>query len=221
MFNCVIMAMPPKKLNNATSPTDFFCLVDFFLNFVFLCEFIIKFSAYGLGYFRDTWNQLDFVVVLQGTMSMLTECPYIFGRNNNAANVGDISALRMMRVLRPLKSLRKFPEMRLLVGSLFGSFHLLLAIIVLTMMAVFVFAVFSTLYFGDALDYRCIPDPSARRAAAFSAGDRRGDGSRRRRGARRGESEETNRGAAAGRDAESLRTPLGAARDRRAHDRRV
>ena len=49
--------------------------------------------------------------------------------------------------------------MRLLVGSLFGSFHLLLAIVVLIAMAVFCFAVVATLYFGDALDYRCVPDP--------------------------------------------------------------
>ena len=50
--------------------------------------------------------------------------------------------------------------MRLLVSSLFGSFHLLLAIVVLIAMAVFCFAVVATLYFGpDALDYRCVPDP--------------------------------------------------------------
>ena len=36
MFNCVIMAFPPNKLKNATSPTDFFCLADFILNFIFL-----------------------------------------------------------------------------------------------------------------------------------------------------------------------------------------
>ncbi|KAH8098491.1 hypothetical protein JL720_1436 [Aureococcus anophagefferens] len=155
MFNCVIMAFPPKIVNNATDPGDFFCLADFFLNVVFLFEFIIKFVAYGFAYFRDTWNQLDFVVVCQGTLSMTTECPYIFGRKGNKlAAMGDISALRMMRVLRPLKSLRKFPEMRLLVGSLFGSFHLLLAIMVLTAMAVFVFAVVATMYFRDAMDYR-------------------------------------------------------------------
>jgi hypothetical protein len=158
MFNCVIMAFPPNKLKNATSPTDFFCLADFILNFIFFCEFAIKFYAYGLAYFKDTWNQLDFVVVMQGTLSMTTECPYVFGRSSGSG-LADISALRMMRVLRPLKSLRKFPEMRLLVGSLFGSFHLLLAIVVLIAMAVFCFAVVATLYFGDALDYRCVPDP--------------------------------------------------------------
>ena len=143
MFNCVIMAFPPNKLKNATSPTDFFCLADFILNFIFFCEFAIKFYAYGLAYFKDTWNQLDFVVVAQGTLSMTTECPYVFGRASGSG-IADISALRMMRVLRPLKSLRKFPEMRLLVGSLFGSFHLLLAIVVLIAMAVFCFAVVAT-----------------------------------------------------------------------------
>ena len=32
MFNCVIMAFAPKLVNGSTSPGDFFCLADFFLN---------------------------------------------------------------------------------------------------------------------------------------------------------------------------------------------
>lgn len=151
------MAFPPKMVSRGDDPNDFFCLADFVLNLVFLLEFLIKFGAYGLAYFNDTWNILDFVVVFQGVFAMLSECP-----NSNdtfSLQFGDISALRMIRILRPLKSLRRFPEMRLLVTSLFGSFHLLLAIIGLTSMAIFVMGIFTSFYFGDALDYRCLPDP--------------------------------------------------------------
>mmetsp|Transcript_22111 Transcript_22111/g.69161 ORF Transcript_22111/g.69161 Transcript_22111/m.69161 type:complete len:2656 (-) Transcript_22111:428-8395(-) len=156
-FNCVVMAFPPKVVSRADSPSDFFCIADFVLNLVFLLEFLIKFGAYGFAYFNITWNILDFVVVVQGCIAILSQCPV----NNNRFSLplGDISALRMIRILRPLKSLRKFPEMRLLVTSLFGSFNLLLAIIALTIMAVFVMGVFASLYFGDSLDYRCLPDP--------------------------------------------------------------
>ena len=81
MFNCVIMAFPPNKLKMPPHRRTF-CLADFILNFIFFCEFAIKFYAYGLAYFKDTWNQLDFVVVCQGTLSMTTECPYVFGRSS-------------------------------------------------------------------------------------------------------------------------------------------
>ena len=48
-------------------------------------------------------------MVLQGSLAILEYA------GSNKVPFGDISALRMLRVLRPLKSLRKFPEMRLLV----------------------------------------------------------------------------------------------------------
>mmetsp|Transcript_10606 Transcript_10606/g.16013 ORF Transcript_10606/g.16013 Transcript_10606/m.16013 type:complete len:2657 (+) Transcript_10606:55-8025(+) len=156
-FNAVTMAFPPKMVANADSPKDFFCMSDFVLNIIFVSEFLIKFAAYGLAYFYDAWNLLDFAVVVQGVISLLSDCP-----NESSAislPLGDISALRLIRILRPLKSLRKFPEMRLLVASLFTSFNLLLAIIVLLIMAIFVFAVFANFYFRDALDFRCLPDP--------------------------------------------------------------
>ena len=156
-FNCVTMAFPPKLVSSQDGPSDFFCLADFILNCIFLAEFLIKFGALGFEYFGDSWNILDFAVVVQGVIAMVSECP----NENDYINLplGDISALRMIRILRPLKSLRKFPEMRLLVASLFGSFNLLLAILVLLAMAVFVLAVFASAYFGDKLDFRCLPDP--------------------------------------------------------------
>mmetsp|Transcript_8081 Transcript_8081/g.26538 ORF Transcript_8081/g.26538 Transcript_8081/m.26538 type:complete len:705 (-) Transcript_8081:969-3083(-) len=156
-FNCVTMAFPPRMVQSQDDPTDFFCLADFVLNCIFVAEFLIKFAAWGLEYFADSWNLLDFVVVLQGAFALLSECPN--ERSRVSLPLGDISALRMVRILRPLKSLRKFPEMRLLVASLFGSFNLLLAILVLLGMAIFILAVFANFYFGDALDYRCLPDP--------------------------------------------------------------
>ncbi|KAJ1458807.1 Ion transport protein-domain-containing protein [Pelagophyceae sp. CCMP2097] len=156
LFNCVTMAFPPKQLNaTRDNPQSFFFIADYVLIGIFDLEFFVKFWAYGFAYFSDAWNWLDFLVVFQGNLQVLTALP----GNIQALEIADLSALRMMRVLRPLKSLRKFPEMRLLVGSLFGSFNLLLAIMALTAMAIFIFATYAYLYFGDALDYRCVPDP--------------------------------------------------------------
>ncbi|KAJ8606650.1 hypothetical protein CTAYLR_008401 [Chrysophaeum taylorii] len=156
-FNCVVMAFPPKMISRGDRPTDFFCQADFVLNLIFLLEFLIKFGAYQFAYFQDSWNLLDFIVVCQGVIAIFSECPN--ESNHISIPLGDISALRMVRILRPLKSLRKFPEMRLLVTSLFGSFSLLLAITVLTAMAIFVMSTFASVYFRDSLDFRCLPDP--------------------------------------------------------------
>ena len=136
--------LPAEQIKECHLADGLFCLADFILNFIFFCEFAIKFYAYGLAYFKDTWNQLDFVVVMPGDAVDDYGVPLRLWSKFWKWSCRHL-ALRMMRVLRPLKSLRKFPEMRLLVGSLFGSFHLLLAIVVLIAMAVFCFAVVATL----------------------------------------------------------------------------
>ena len=68
---------------------------------IFTTEFILKWCALSLfnrrgSYFSDTWNWLDFLVVVSSLLSL-------------APNIPDVSVLRTFRVLRPLKSLRSLP----------------------------------------------------------------------------------------------------------------
>ena len=62
MFNCVIMAFPPNKLKNATSPTDFFAWRTLYGTHLFL-RVRDKFQAYGLVTSRT-----------RGTSSTLWSC---------------------------------------------------------------------------------------------------------------------------------------------------
>ena len=80
-------------------------LVGKILTILFTIEMLIKILAQGLiihknAYLRDSWNWLDFVVVVTGIMELMQ------------ISALKVRALRTLRVLRPLRSIKAFPKMR-------------------------------------------------------------------------------------------------------------
>ena len=128
---------------------------------LFLLEFLVKVAAWGRAYFYDPWNLIDAAVVAEGvythpvTILLKVLDP---GVAKNKANVS-LSALRIMRLLRPLRTLKRFPEMRLLVESLLNSGQLLLVGFAVVAAAIYAFAVCGHVYFADALNRRCVAYP--------------------------------------------------------------
>ena len=77
---------------------------------VFIFEFMVKVFAYGAPYFSDPWNLLDVSAVAASILE--------------AINVGrgkSLRAVRTLRVLRPLKMINRFPEIKLVVDALLSS----------------------------------------------------------------------------------------------------
>ena len=73
---------------------------------LFAIECITKIIAMGFivhknSYMRDYWNWLDILVVIVGVIELT---PFI--------DASWIKSLRVLRVLRPLKSINAFPSMR-------------------------------------------------------------------------------------------------------------
>ena len=72
---------------------------------LFFAESIIKIVAMGLiisenAYLRDAWNVIDFTIAISGVIEF-------FSVSNTS-----IKALRILRVIRPLKSINAMPSMR-------------------------------------------------------------------------------------------------------------
>ena len=100
---------------------------------IFTLEMIIKVVALGFmlernSYLRDPWNVLDFVVVLVGWLGVFLAS-------------GNISAIRTIRILRPIRSINKFPEMKIIVNSIIKSLRLLVDIFILFMFLILVFSI--------------------------------------------------------------------------------
>ena len=93
MVNCVFLALD-KEVEMVTKNNE---TIDFvFLN-IYTLEMVLKIIAMGFfmrahSYLRDSWNILDFLVVILGWIS------YLFGGE-------DISAIKVIRILRPLRTI--------------------------------------------------------------------------------------------------------------------
>ena len=65
-----------------------------------------------LGYLGDSWNRLDCFIVIAGALEY---CLHLDNMN--------LTAIRTIRVLRPLRAINRVPSMRILVMLLLGSVH--------------------------------------------------------------------------------------------------
>lgn len=84
------------------------------------------------SYFRDSWNWIDFAVVITGVLELCS----IPGVN--------LRSLRALRVLRPLRSIKAFPSMRKLIQGMIDSMPSLINAIVFMGFVFLNFAIFGT-----------------------------------------------------------------------------
>jgi hypothetical protein len=98
-FNCIVLALD-KEVDAITNNIE---TIDFVFLLIYSWEMTSKIIAMGFvmqinSYLRDNWNRLDFVVVSLGWFTKVVD-------------VGDVSAIKVLRLLRPLKALNQIPNM--------------------------------------------------------------------------------------------------------------
>ena len=102
---------------------------------IFSLEFIIKVIAFGFvlqsrSYLRNGWNILDFLSLLSGLTDIIN------------LNSSDLLWLRTLRVIKPLRSIKVFPQLQKLVRNLFAS---MVGLVNIYMFLTFILAFFATL----------------------------------------------------------------------------
>jgi hypothetical protein len=110
-------------------------------------ECVLKVTGMGFcydtgSYLDDTWNWLDFLVVIS---SLLTEIPQL----------KSISSMRTLRLMRPLRSLTTMPSMRLLIATLLASVAQLGGVMVLAVFFFLIFAILGVSLWSGAIYQRC------------------------------------------------------------------
>lgn len=101
---------------------------------IFIAEMISKIIGYGLilhknSYLRSGWNIIDATVVLSGIIELSLDSV-------------KLKSLRIMRILRPLKTINALPGMRKLISALLNSIPEFTNVVVFI---VFVFLLFATI----------------------------------------------------------------------------
>jgi hypothetical protein len=125
---------------------------DYVLAIIFTIECGLKILAWGFvmgkkTYLRDAWNILDFIVVC----SSLVELSPLPG--------GNLSFLRLFRVLRPLRSLNRLPELKVLVKTCIGAVPRLGSVIALGLFIFLVFAIIGITLMPGIFYRRCRETP--------------------------------------------------------------
>jgi hypothetical protein len=94
----------------------FLDVIDLIFNAIFIFEMIVKVISLGFvldfnSYLRDTWSQLDFIIVFFSIIDMAL----------SGQNLGFLKIVRMLRILRPLRFISHNPSMKILVNCLLES----------------------------------------------------------------------------------------------------
>ncbi|XP_061626565.1 voltage-dependent T-type calcium channel subunit alpha-1H-like isoform X2 [Phyllopteryx taeniolatus] len=117
--------------------------------FVFFAgEMLVKMVALGIighnGYLGDTWNRLDFFIVIVGMLEYSLD-----GHNVS------LSAIRTVRVLRPLRAINRVPSMRILVTLLLDTLPMLGNVLALCFFVFFIFGIVGVQLWAGLLRNRC------------------------------------------------------------------
>ena len=101
----------------AARPPLWLIHADSVLSFIFLGEFALKLTGFGRAYWRGgALNWLDAVVACEGGFSAVV----LYAASSGGVPF-NISVLRMARLVRPLRTLNRFPSVRTVVDALMQS----------------------------------------------------------------------------------------------------
>ncbi|NWR76042.1 CAC1I protein, partial [Centropus unirufus] len=111
-------------------------------------EMVLKMVALGIFgkkcYLGDTWNRLDFFIVMAGMVEYSLDLQNI-----------NLSAIRTVRVLRPLKAINRVPSMRILVNLLLDTLPMLGNVLLLCFFVFFIFGIIGVQLWAGLLRNRC------------------------------------------------------------------
>jgi voltage-dependent calcium channel L type alpha-1D len=132
--------------------------IDYVMTSIFTLEMVIKMIALGLAcngkdsYLRNAWNVLDFIIVTSALTSLvLSEYDLSF-----------LKALRMLRILRPLRLISRNKGLKLSITCLINSIPNIINLLLIVVFFIFLMAILGTTLFAgkfyschidDAIDY--------------------------------------------------------------------
>ncbi|KAJ7322135.1 hypothetical protein JRQ81_018422 [Phrynocephalus forsythii] len=144
--NCVFMAL--SESSDSSSNTSSSKYVEHTFTGIYTFECLIKILARGFclnkfTFLQDPWNWLDFSVIVMAYVGAFIE-------------LGNVSVLRMFRVLRALKTISIIPGLKVIVGALIQSVKKLADVMILTVFCLSVFALIGLQLFKGHLRHKCV-----------------------------------------------------------------
>uniref|UniRef100_A0A7N4P4D4 Voltage-dependent T-type calcium channel subunit alpha n=1 Tax=Sarcophilus harrisii TaxID=9305 RepID=A0A7N4P4D4_SARHA len=152
LLNCVTLGMyqPCEDMDCLSDRCKILQVFDDFIFIFFAMEMVLKMVALGIFgrkcYLGDTWNRLDFFIVMAGMVEYSLDLQNI-----------NLSAIRTVRVLRPLKAINRVPSMRILVNLLLDTLPMLGNVLLLCFFVFFIFGIIGVQLWAGLLRNRMSP----------------------------------------------------------------
>lgn len=84
-------------------------------NVIYSFEAVIKLTAFGCEYFKDGWNNFDFLIVIAGWLGTITN-------SIDGLEVGAfMTVLRAFRIGRIFKIVKKYRDLKVLFYTFIGA----------------------------------------------------------------------------------------------------
>ncbi|XP_010190825.1 PREDICTED: voltage-dependent T-type calcium channel subunit alpha-1I-like, partial [Mesitornis unicolor] len=163
LLNCVTLGMyqPCEDMDCLSDRCKILQVFDDFIFIFFAMEMVLKMVALGIFgkkcYLGDTWNRLDFFIVMAGMVEYSLDLQNI-----------NLSAIRTVRVLRPLKAINRVPSMRILVNLLLDTLPMLGNVLLLCFFVFFIFGIIGVQLWAGLLRNRCFMEENFTVSYQFS-----------------------------------------------------
>ena len=158
IVSSITLALDHPRVTPESGMGVFLQRADVTFTCIFLVEFLVKVIPMGFvmipgSYLRNAWNKLDFFILITSVMSIFMNDPRLV----------IVKSFRLLRTLRPLRMVRRFKGMQLVVTSLIKS---LPAVINVVFFGLFLFGIFGILgvFLLGGLFYHCNDPTVAARA---------------------------------------------------------
>ena len=126
-------------------------------SFIFMFEAIMKIIAYGFllngedSYLKTSWNVLDFFIVVLSIVELVATFKTYFGGDSSSTNTSIFKVVRMVKVLKPLRSINKFPGLKIVIESLLRSIPGISNVLIICLIFFFIFGIICVSQFKGAL----------------------------------------------------------------------
>lgn len=143
-INCVSMALyDPLDSDNENTRNQVIENIEYVLLGIFTSEMLVKWVGFGIrGYFSVNWNVLDGLVVLVAWLAFVP-------------GVGNYSVLRLLKALRPLRTMGKSGGMQRIISVIFAAMKQLLDVFLLCCLCFFIFGIVGVQLFQGKLTQHC------------------------------------------------------------------
>lgn len=133
VFNAITLGLSTSEIvrDNLGGVLRF---IDSAVIVVFVLEMVLKLYAYGWRFFRNAWNIFDLSIVVIAVLP----------------STAGLSVLRALRVIRAMRILSVVPQLRSVIRALLEALPGMGAVIILLGIVYYVFAVMTTMLYGDA-----------------------------------------------------------------------